>query len=243
MPSPFIGGRIPQELHEALQNHIAESGEKLPQILQRALANYLSYTPPISKSHTGLEERIASLEASFNSLKEKFEQMKRASPPVEIKEEGNSLPGQLSFLDGDNVPDNRIDIKEDTDIDTDIKSVIDADNSREDNSDNNTDIKSENTDNELDITTVINKERANKVPDNIFDINTDNNSVEDDNTADNEADIVKQELTHDQVAERIGKTLAAVRTSHGRKTTLEDEQYKYVPGGRRNHPRWLIEKR
>jgi hypothetical protein len=124
MPSPFIGGRIPQELHEALQNHIAESGEKLPRILQRALSSYLSYTPPISKSHTGLEERIASLEASFNSLKEEFEQMKRASPPVEIKEEGNTLPGQLSFLDSDNVADNRIDIKKDTDI----KSVIDADN-------------------------------------------------------------------------------------------------------------------
>jgi hypothetical protein len=239
MPSPFIGGRIPQELHEALQNHIAESGEKLPQILQRALSNYLSYTPPISKSHAGLEERIASLEASFNSLKEKFEQMKRASPPVEIEEEGDTLPGQLSFLDDDNVPDNRIDVKEDTDI----KSVIDTDNNRKDSSDNNTDIKSENTDNELDITTVINKERANKISDNIFDIKTDNNSVEGDNTADNEADIVKQELTHDQVAERIGKTLAAVRTSHGRKTTLEHEQYKYVPGGRLNHPRWLIEKR
>jgi hypothetical protein len=152
MPSPFIGGRIPQELHEALQNHIAESGEKLPQILQRALSSYLSYTPPVNKSHTGLEERIAFIEASFNSLKEKFEQMKQASPSVEKKEE-DTLPGQLSFLDGDNVPDNRIDIKEDDDI----KSVIVADNSREnssdDNSDNDLDIREDDSNKQLETIT------------------------------------------------------------------------------------------
>lgn len=133
MPSPFIGGRIPQELHEVLQTHIAESGEKLTQVLQKALSNYLSYAPPVNKSSAGLEERIASLEASFSSLQEKFEEIVQAPSSIGFKEEENTLPGQLSFLGDDNVPDNRIDIKEDTDNDTE--------ESPDNNSDNKLDIR------------------------------------------------------------------------------------------------------
>lgn len=135
MPSPFIGGRIPQGLHEALQNHIAESGEKLPQILQKALSNYLSYTPSISSS-TGLEERIISLEASFKSLKEEFEQIKQNRPLIKTKEEENIPPGQLSLLGDDIKPVVETDIKETNDI----KPVVETDSSQENNLDNKVDI-------------------------------------------------------------------------------------------------------
>jgi hypothetical protein len=101
MVSPFIGGRIPQDLHGTLQRHITESGEKLTQVLQKALSNYLNYTPQINENETVLERRIAILESSFRELREAFEQTHQ-SPQIqeeEFAEKDSSLPGQLSFLE------------------------------------------------------------------------------------------------------------------------------------------------
>jgi hypothetical protein len=143
MPSPFIGGRIPQELHEALQNHIAESGEKLPYILQKALSNYLSYAPPIDEGQEGLKQRVALLESSLKELREaveqiQIEQTQREPIPTlspEPEKEKEPIPtGQLSFLE--NKADNRID--NDTDNTFNIEKTEEvgkADNSTDNSSD------------------------------------------------------------------------------------------------------------
>lgn len=106
MPSPFIGGRIPQELHDALQKHIENSGERLPYILQQSLSNYLNYTPTVDKKQAGLEDRLSVLEEEFQKLKLKVDRVEvLESPPQqsEVKEKHSQLP----------IPDvdNRIDIK------------------------------------------------------------------------------------------------------------------------------------
>jgi hypothetical protein len=107
MVSPFIGGRIPQDLHGTLQKHITESGEKLTQVLQKALSNYLNYTPQINENETALERRIAILESSFRELREAFEQTHQSpqTQEEEFTEKDSSLPGQLSFLEEQNEDD------------------------------------------------------------------------------------------------------------------------------------------
>lgn len=194
MPSPFIGGRIPQDLHDTLQKHITESGEKLPQVLQKALSNYLGYTPATNQNRSDLEERVTSLEISLEELRKAFEKVQQAPPLADARGNDVTLPGQLSLLDSDN------------------------------SSDSKSAIEDENTDND-------------------FDITTDNSHAPSDIVADSSPDITEQELTHEQVAKMVGKTVGAVRSSHGRKRILEDELYKYIPGGRPNHPKWIVEKR
>lgn len=117
MPSPFIGSRISKELHKALQEHIKESGEKLPRIIEKALSSYLGYASPSSESHDELEERVASLESSLRELREMLEKMQQAAPPIENKAEDIAPPGQLSFLDTDIKIDSNADISQETDAD------------------------------------------------------------------------------------------------------------------------------
>jgi len=114
MPSPFIGGRIPQDLHDTLQKHIAESGEKLSQVLQQALSQYLNYTPS-TENRTGLEKRVEILESSFRELSEAFAQIQeKPASKVGTEEEKSPIPTeQLSFLENktDNSADNSSDIE------------------------------------------------------------------------------------------------------------------------------------
>lgn len=145
MPSPFIGGRIPQDLHDALQNHIAESGEKLPQILQKALSSYLNYAPAIDQRKAGLEERVTSLETSIRDLREAFERIQQTPSLTNIASGEAAPPGQLSFLDIDNNPDIAAVIKEEK---PDNSSDIRIDNSSVE-TDINTDSKNDNNGHEL----------------------------------------------------------------------------------------------
>lgn len=191
MPSPFIGGRIPQSLHDALQKHIADSGEKLPQILQKALSNYLDYKPTVVDGQAGLEERLATLEAAFQELREAVNAGQQADISTDIKDENS-----------DNAPDIKNDIRK--------------------------------------------KERGRKKTDNKTDIEADSSDLDlgefIDNFSDNSADISDaEELTHEQVAERLGKKLGTIRSYHGQERILDHEGYRYTPGGRPRHPIWLVE--
>lgn len=72
MPNPFFSGRIPQDLYQRIQQHIAETGESKTHILINALAAYLNHPLKIQKTVVGsgvslemfttLEERVAALE-------------------------------------------------------------------------------------------------------------------------------------------------------------------------------------
>lgn len=80
MPSPFIGGRIPQELHDHLQAHIDKSGEKLPKIIINALQAYLNLP---ASSESLLEERVSELEARLTALE--AESVRAEEAPEEIE--------------------------------------------------------------------------------------------------------------------------------------------------------------
>lgn len=187
MPSPFIGGRIPQELHDALQKHIEESGEKLPQVLQKALSSYLNYTSAVDKKQSGLEERLTALETAFQKLKADVERSETSDvPPIEETEKEVVQHDQLSILKPDNNPDNsNVTGKGDADFASDIK----------------------------------------------------------DEEIDSKSDIIGQELKHEQVAEMVGKSLPAVRADHRRNNSLENNLYRFVPGGIPKHPKWIVERR
>jgi hypothetical protein len=102
MPSPFVGGRISQGLHTRLESHIKETGEKLPEILKKALSVYLDY-PLAQPTHINnevddrfkaLEERVAVLEASLKKVANQTTRlMEKPLLPPEIH------PDQLSLLE------------------------------------------------------------------------------------------------------------------------------------------------
>lgn len=228
MPSPFIGGRIPQELHDTLQKHIEDSGEKLPQILQQALSNYLNYTPAVDRKQSGLEERLTALETAFQQLKADLERSETpVAPLVEPDKEVTKLD-QLSILEPDNNSDNRPAITKNT---SDFTPDITSENANLE-LDNNTDIGFDNnSDNGADVE----ENRSNSTPDIISEnIDINNDSV---------SDISGQELKHEQVAGMVGKSLPAVRAAHRRNNPLENNSYRFIPGGIPNHPKWVVEKR
>lgn len=80
MPNPFFSARIPPDLFEKIEQHIAETGESKTQILIQALATYVNHpiqTQEVSVSKgisiemfTALEERVAALEQLLKTPKE-----------------------------------------------------------------------------------------------------------------------------------------------------------------------------
>lgn len=65
MPSPFIGVRVPQEIYDALQAHIENSGEKQPKVVVNALQAYLNLP---ASAETSLEEKVNHLEERLSVL-------------------------------------------------------------------------------------------------------------------------------------------------------------------------------
>ena len=67
MPNPFLGVRIPPELHEALMAKIENTGQSKSDIVIQALSAYLG----IATQHQKLED----LETRLSKLERKLEQL------------------------------------------------------------------------------------------------------------------------------------------------------------------------
>ncbi|MFM6196841.1 MAG: hypothetical protein ACKPEN_20325 [Planktothrix sp.] len=67
MPNPFLGVRIPPELHEALMAKIENTGQSKSDIVIQALSAYLG----IATQHQKLED----LETRLSTLEQKLEQL------------------------------------------------------------------------------------------------------------------------------------------------------------------------
>lgn len=73
--NPFFSGRIPQDLHERIQQYCSETGETKTQILINALAAYLNHPVKESLSNSvvsreefaDLQERVLALEKSIQA--------------------------------------------------------------------------------------------------------------------------------------------------------------------------------
>lgn len=112
MPAnPFFSGRIPQQLHDAVERRCGQTGESKTQILIAALSQYLGLEiPATGKAFStstdsphpseNLEQRIATLE---NLLSEKFSELEQRlgelEPEPHRRKLDPALSGQMSILD------------------------------------------------------------------------------------------------------------------------------------------------
>jgi predicted DNA-binding protein len=67
MPNPFLGVRIPPEVHEALMAQVEATGQSKSDLVIDALKAYLRMTPQHDKI-TDLEMRLSALEAQLEHL-------------------------------------------------------------------------------------------------------------------------------------------------------------------------------
>jgi|SRR4028118_273711 hypothetical protein len=115
MPNPFFSARIPQDLFEKIEKHIAETGESKTQILIKALAAYVNHPVEMQKPTPNggvslemfaiLEERVAALEQLLQD----------AEPSVIKRDNGNNDIQPTLVISGnhlDNVSDPWLDIPE-----------------------------------------------------------------------------------------------------------------------------------
>ncbi|MFA9201982.1 MAG: hypothetical protein ACEQSC_00320 [Candidatus Nanopelagicaceae bacterium] len=96
MASPFFSGRIPQELHDRVDQHIKESGEGKTQILINALSQYLGVEISKPKSSGVNADFFSELE----SLKERVSLLERSQQDSQNK--------QLSLLSDNSTNDNNM---------------------------------------------------------------------------------------------------------------------------------------
>lgn len=67
MPNPFLGVRIPPELHEALMARVKETGQSKSDLVVEALRTYLGMAHQPDKMEE-LESRLAILEHRLDTL-------------------------------------------------------------------------------------------------------------------------------------------------------------------------------
>jgi hypothetical protein len=71
MPNPFLGVRIPTEIHEALMARAKITGQSKSELVIDALMIYLGMSPQ--------QEKIEELEARLSALELKLEQLSQES--------------------------------------------------------------------------------------------------------------------------------------------------------------------
>ncbi len=67
MPNPFLGVRIPPELHEAIMVRVKTTGQSKSDLVIHALTAYLGMAPK--------QEKCEELEARLSQLEKKIEQL------------------------------------------------------------------------------------------------------------------------------------------------------------------------
>ncbi|WP_055074922.1 hypothetical protein [Pseudanabaena sp. 'Roaring Creek'] len=71
MPSPYIGLRCPNDLHEALVTYLKENGEKLSPFILRLIAKEIGFNK--ANDDLSIKERLEILEKRVASLENKIE--------------------------------------------------------------------------------------------------------------------------------------------------------------------------
>jgi len=119
---PFFSGRIPQELYDQIEKHVAETGESKTSLLIRALASCIGLPVQNINSITSIDLRMTAMEQKILSLENLTGEIAEIKQLIENASEStinsdNSFdntnhsdqlfsPGQLSFLALPNNPDN-----------------------------------------------------------------------------------------------------------------------------------------
>ena len=72
MPNPFLGVRIPPELHEAIMARVETTGQSKSDLVIHALTAYLGMAPKHEKFEE-LEARLSQLEKQIEQLSHRIE--------------------------------------------------------------------------------------------------------------------------------------------------------------------------
>lgn len=97
--NPFFSGRIPQELHNAIEHYRRETQLSKTQILIEALSQYIGYeqkknetnVPPIQQKLTDIFNRLENLEREVNYLKMKNDNNEITTDNNEITNDNNEI--------------------------------------------------------------------------------------------------------------------------------------------------------
>lgn len=151
MPNPFFSGRIPLDLFEKVNQHIAKTGESKTQVLVKALAYYLDHPIKIKETSinaevsldlfSALEQRVVALEQSLQAPKEYVISIDNTHNQIQPEQAIFNNPNKESFAEAtDNNTDSldvlldpwlnelnptkeiRFDNSDNTQLDNDIKS-------------------------------------------------------------------------------------------------------------------------
>jgi hypothetical protein len=113
MANPFFSGRIPQNLHNKVEEYLKESGKAKTDLLIEALGAYLNFPVEIKKTINDSEELWKAIE----ELQEKVEKLEKESIQnfvIKADNKDNSIKNdykQISFLENE---ENKIDEQETT---------------------------------------------------------------------------------------------------------------------------------
>lgn len=82
---PFLSGRVPQELYNAVNARAKETGKSRTDIMIEAVCAYLGLPTPTTPK-TAAEQRIEELEQRMAQLEEKLEKMQPKPTPPPLSE-------------------------------------------------------------------------------------------------------------------------------------------------------------
>jgi hypothetical protein len=101
MANPFFSGRIPQNLHDRVEQYISESGKSKTELLINALSNYLDFPVEVKQTNSSNDE----LWIVVKELQERIEKLEQGSTKESVimadnndNTEINTNPEQLSLL-------------------------------------------------------------------------------------------------------------------------------------------------
>jgi hypothetical protein len=111
MANPFFSGRIPQNLHDRIEEYISESGKSKTELLINALSNYLDFPVEVKQANSSNDE----LWIVVKELQERIEKLEQGSitkdvitPDNKDITRTNTNPEQLSLLKNtENIPENK----------------------------------------------------------------------------------------------------------------------------------------
>lgn len=120
---PFFSGRIPQDLFDAIEQHLEKTGESKTDVLVKALSAYVEHPTkwplaPQAEQKGINDSRIEALEKSFETLKDRVDKLCDYAEKLENREITASQPkipeGQMSLeeiVERDNAHDNETENK------------------------------------------------------------------------------------------------------------------------------------
>ncbi len=103
MPNPFFSGRIPQNLHDRVEQYISESGKSKTELLINALSSYLDFPVEAKETNNSSNEELWITVKELQKRLEKLEQGSIKENVIIADNNDNNIendkPSQLNLLE------------------------------------------------------------------------------------------------------------------------------------------------